>query len=91
MMTINERASIEVGDRVRLKPFNDWLSTWRPLANSGRLGTVTAMLGENRIAIEFDVAREGARPKKATFLRDDIELVARGPWQPPETPATLPL
>lgn len=83
--------NIEVGDRVRLKPFNDWLSTWRPLANSGRLGTVTDNLEEGRVVIKFDAAREGARQKAGTFLLDDIELVARGPWQPPEQPATLPL
>lgn len=86
-----KNTNIEVGDRVRLKRFSDWLSTWRPLANSGRLGTVTATLGESQIVIQFDAARDGAKQKTATFSREDIELVAKGPWQPPEQPVTLPL
>jgi hypothetical protein len=82
--------NIEAGDRVRLKPFHDWLDTWRPLANSGRLGTVTSV-GESQVVIQFDAARDGAKQRTANFSRDDIELVARGPGQPPEQPNTLPI
>jgi hypothetical protein len=64
--------TIHIGARVRLRPSHNWLSRYAPLAERGRLGTVTALEGDRNAHVEFDVVRRGAKTIKACFMILDL-------------------
>lgn len=76
---------LAVGDRVRLKPNENWLSIWYPLAKHKRLGTVISESSHGCWSIRFDVKRPGAKHKVGDFHHRDIVFVSRG-----DLPSTEP-
>ncbi len=83
-MTASRQADVlAIGDRVRLEPDLNWLSEFQPLAESGRIGTITARPSDRCWTVQFDVMRPGSRPKVGDFFAGNLILVAKGPYQPP--------
>jgi hypothetical protein len=64
---------IQIGTRVRLKPYHNWLSKWQRLADSKRAGTVVGL--HPQIVVKFDMIRPGAKPIQSNFLATDLDII----------------
>lgn len=81
-----DESVFQVGDRVKIKPWDNWVQPFRKFGEEGRMATVvhvwTGRHGDDRYRIEFDVKRRGARPH--VLLGGDRDLIFV------ERPSTIP-